>query len=218
MPYAISDLYEPGERVTIRLAMRSIEALTCVRFVPWSGSAVRQPDYLLVWPVQFPSGCWSYVGRTGGQQIVSLQPPSGERRRPHCLGNEGRAIHELLHALGIFHEQSRADRDRYVQVHWENIGERFRGNFEKQSRVNTTYAFEYDYGSIMHYGRGFFAKDRRKPTLTAKQLGGVDAEQLGQRRGLSTTDCLKVNELYGCLGRSAASKRRYFERCRVLGV
>lgn len=216
VPYAISQLYEPSERITIRLAIRTIEALTCVRFVPWSGSETRQPDYLLIWPVKYPRGCWSYVGRTGGQQIVSLQPPSSEQQG-NCLSNEGRAIHELLHALGIFHEQSRADRDRFVQVHWDNIQERFKGNFEKQSRVNTTYTFEYDYASIMHYGRTFFAKDKKKPTLTAKQLAG-NVVQLGQRKGLSTTDCLKVNQLYGCIGRSEASKRKYYERCRVLGI
>lgn len=30
-------------------------------------------------------------------------------------------MHEIMHALGIFHEQSRADRDRFVKVNWENI-------------------------------------------------------------------------------------------------
>lgn len=63
--------------------------------------------------------CWSYVGRFGGTQIVSLQPP--DEKGPNCLGSEGRAIHELLHALGIFHEQSRADRDKFVKIHLENV-------------------------------------------------------------------------------------------------
>lgn len=30
-------------------------------------------------------------------------------------------MHEILHALGIFHEQSRSDRDRFVKVVWENV-------------------------------------------------------------------------------------------------
>lgn len=40
---------------------------------------------------------------------------------PKCLGGPGKAIHETLHALGIFHEQSRADRDDYVTLNRENV-------------------------------------------------------------------------------------------------
>lgn len=67
----------------------------------------------------FGHRCWSYVGRYGGPQILSLQPP--DDKSPNCLGTEGRALHELLHALGIFHEQSRADRDKFITVHLDNV-------------------------------------------------------------------------------------------------
>lgn len=67
----------------------------------------------------FYNRCWSYVGRYGGQQIVSLQAP--DDTGSNCLGTDGRPIHELLHALGIFHEQSRADRDKFVKINFDNV-------------------------------------------------------------------------------------------------
>lgn len=208
VPYAISPLYDPADQATIYQAIRTIDLMTCVKFVEWNGIT---KDFLLIWPIKYPKGCWSYVGRTGGAQIVSLQPPN--HRSSNCLGTEGRAIHELMHALGIFHEQSRADRDRFVKIHWDNILPKYKNNFEKQSLKNATYAFEYDYESIMHYGKGYFSKVKGMPTMTAKTPG----VKMGQRRGMSITDCLKINELYGCLDEPRLSKK-YYALCRVLGI
>lgn len=60
------------------------------------------------------SSCYSPVGRTGGSQEVAL----GDA----CL-NHGTIQHEILHALGLWHEQSRSDRDDFIQVMWDNIQE-----------------------------------------------------------------------------------------------
>ncbi|XP_067000730.2 hatching enzyme 1.2 [Anabrus simplex] len=209
VPYVISPLYEVDDHVTIYKAIVTLNFMTCIKFVPWDGKA---KDFLLIWPIKNPKGCWSYVGRFGGPQIVSLQPP--DRNGPNCLGNEGRSLHELMHALGIFHEQSRADRDDYIDVVLENVIPEFQANFDKQSLENTTYNFEYDYDSIMHYGQYYFSKDKEHPTIIPKMPGA----KLGQRTFMSKTDCLKINDLYGCLDRSMASQRKYYTLCNMMGL
>ena len=67
----------------------------CVRWVPRSSEA----NYVAI--INSASGCWSYVGRTLGRQELNLA--SG------CTGS-GTIEHEMLHALGTWHEQSRPDR------------------------------------------------------------------------------------------------------------
>ena len=59
--------------------------------------------------------CWSSVGQkywTHGGQSLSLG--SG-------CNITATVMHELLHALGFWHEQSRPDRNKYVEILWENI-------------------------------------------------------------------------------------------------
>lgn len=59
--------------------------------------------------------CSSLLGRIGDKQVVSLQ-------RSGCIDN-GIIQHELLHALGFYHEHTRSDRDKYVKINWDNIKE-----------------------------------------------------------------------------------------------
>lgn len=59
------------------------------------------------------SRCWSFVGRRGGGQVVSLM-------RNGCVFHQI-VQHELLHALGFNHEQTRSDRDSHVRILLENV-------------------------------------------------------------------------------------------------
>lgn len=58
------------------------------------------------------SVCQSFIGKKGGKQLLSLG--SGCKNRGHVT-------HELIHALGFFHEHTRPDRDKFVKILWDNI-------------------------------------------------------------------------------------------------
>jgi hypothetical protein len=70
--------------------------------------------------------------------------------------NERTVVHEMLHAAGFNHEQTRSDRDNYVRILWKNIEGDNAHNFEKDD--SRTYG-QYDVESIMHYYSTTFGKD-----------------------------------------------------------
>merc|ERR1719347_1851954 len=72
-------------------------------------------------------GCWSYFGRQGGEQAINLEIPS-------CLTRDT-VFHEVFHALGKVHEQSRPDRDQHVQIVFDNIISGMEHNFEIQKHA-----------------------------------------------------------------------------------
>ena len=136
----------------------------------------NQEDYI---SFEVQGGCWSRVGRQGGKQVISLG--SG------C--SLGSAIHEIGHALGLWHEQSRADRDRHIEIIFENISPQHRHNFD-QHILDGDDLGPYDYGSIMHYPATAFSINGQ-PTIRVK--GG---QPIGQRSGLSQGDIAAIKLMY----------------------
>lgn len=181
IPYTYSSWYSQGQKAIIAKAMNRIHETTGLRFI----FRTSQADYIYILP---RSGCWSYVGRQGGKQELSLA--NG------CF-TVGIVLHELMHAAGFWHEQSRADRDQYVKINWQNINENSKSNFNKYSLSTISHlGATYDTCSVMHYGAYFFSKNGL-PTIEKKNSGGC---KIGEQKDFSDTDIRKLNTMYECTG------------------
>uniref|UniRef100_A0A0N4ZXR2 Metalloendopeptidase n=1 Tax=Parastrongyloides trichosuri TaxID=131310 RepID=A0A0N4ZXR2_PARTI len=179
IPYVLSSQYSSHSRSMIANAMEEYNKHTCIRWVPKENS---DTDYVYIMPDR---GCYSMVGRMGSRQVLSLG--SG------CI-QKGIIIHEMMHAVGFFHEQSRTDRDDHITIYWNNIMNGMANQFEKYGQgVISALGTTYDYGSIMHYGSTAFSKNGQ-PTMIPKQSGA----QIGQRNGFSKVDIYKIKTLYQC--------------------
>lgn len=62
-----------------------------------------------------------------------------------------------MHSLGFEHEQTRYDRDMYLQVLWQNIEPAKASNFNKQPRTLSFPKYDLDFRSVMMYGLTAFS-------------------------------------------------------------
>ncbi|XP_076018770.1 high choriolytic enzyme 2-like [Genypterus blacodes] len=176
VPYLIANQYSKQEVDLIKRGLNSFSASTCIRFFQRS----NQRDFLYI---QSLDGCYSFVGRQGGTQTVSLS-------RQGCI-YYGTVQHELLHALGFNHEQCRSDRDQHIRVLLNNVIKGQDYNFRKIETLNQ--GTPYDYGSVMHYGRLAFSKDNYNPTMVAVPNPNA---VFGTATQMSQNDINRINLLY----------------------
>ena len=97
--------------------------------------------------------------------------------------------------LGLWHEQSRPDRD--IKILYENINPTKVGNLNKKSNVDTR-GLSYNYRSLMHYDKKQFStngKDKIEVIETAEYIE-QGSPQIGQRKHQSDGDIAIVNKMY----------------------
>jgi len=113
---------------------------------------------------------------------------------------KGSIIHEHLHTLGFWHEQSRPDRDNSVRIEFDNIQAGRAQNFYKQIDSRTL-GVPYDFESLMHYPKGAFAKSYGLQTIVTLPNGEND-DDIGQRNAFTTSDLEGLQLLYQCVSGS----------------
>lgn len=158
VPFEIVGGFDARSMDLIEKAIKSYHEKTCIRFRPRNNA---DRDYISI--QNTATGCWSSVGRIGGKQQVNLQSPS-------CTTLIGTVIHEFMHSIGFFHEQSREERDNFVTILFENVRRGYEENFRKNGKgVASGYGVGYDYGSVMHYSDNAFSSNG-KPTIQTKVI------------------------------------------------
>ncbi|CAB3401189.1 unnamed protein product [Caenorhabditis bovis] len=170
---------EESWRQLIRNAIRHVEQNVCFRFKENGPDRDGLRYYR-------GNGCWSNVGRVGGRQSISIG---------YGCDSLGIVSHETLHALGLWHEQSRVDRDDYIAIVSQYITRGTEGNFAKRTPATSDNLGQpYDLGSVMHYGAKSFSYDWTSDTILTRDRRYQNT--IGQRDGLSFKDAKMINIRY----------------------
>uniref|UniRef100_A0A8C2XUC1 Metalloendopeptidase n=1 Tax=Cyclopterus lumpus TaxID=8103 RepID=A0A8C2XUC1_CYCLU len=201
IPYYLEDSLEMNAKGVILKAFDQYRLKTCIDFTPWSG----EENYISVYK---GSGCFSSVGNQHvGKQRLSIGS--------NC-DRLGTVEHEFLHALGFWHEQSRADRDDYVNIVWDHIQPDKKHNFKTyDDTLSSALGVPYDYGSVMHYSKTSFNVGS-EPSIVPRIPHFMDV--IGQRMGFSASDLTKVNRLYRCTKSSTFVDSCDFELENICGM
>lgn len=183
--YGVAYVFDENASDSVKSAFRKGAKLwsdnTCINIFEDQHGA--WPDRIRVFMDQ---GCWSFVGRVGGEQNLSLGVG---------CDTVGTAAHELGHALGFFHTHARHDRDQYITVNTFNIKPDWVSQFALETpATNENYGVTYDPGSIMHYG-STSATFNHQPSMVPKDVKYI--ETLGSPF-ISFYDLLMLNSHYNC--------------------
>ncbi|KAM9840794.1 meprin A, alpha (PABA peptide hydrolase), tandem duplicate 1 [Aulostomus maculatus] len=201
IPYILGDDLDLNAKGCVHQAFEMYRLKSCIDFKPYEGERTF---------IKFEKrgGCFSSVGDQQTGQILSL----GE-------GCDHKAVieHELLHALGFYHEQSRTDRDDYVDIWLDQVIPGLEHNFNKYNDdFITDQNTPYDYESVMHYRPFSFNKNESIPTITTKIPEFYNI--IGQYLDFSKLDTLRLNRMYNCSGPLTLLDQCAFESASICGM
>ncbi|XP_071157171.1 uncharacterized protein [Mytilus edulis] len=180
VPYWINSAFSANQRTVIINAIADFNDKTCVNWIPYDNNThIHYVEFVID-----TKNCYSYVGKMSAiPQLIGLT--NG------CV-NTGTIIHEMLHAIGSWHEQSRQDRNNYMTVDMDNIQDGRGANFYiRQTSIDSPF----DPASNVMYGIYAFTKNGDKTEIFHDWRQEFLA---GTGKTLSFYDVADVTAAYGC--------------------
>lgn len=142
IPYVLDASLTQPMRDLFARAIAHWESKTPIRFV----TRGAQANFLRVIRTDNPLNTAGGIGMVGGEQTMRLRDDA-------TLVTH---IHEIGHTVGLFHEQNRVDRDRYVAIDYSKVRkDEFR---QVDAFGSPTTIGGYDMQSVMHYDKTFVTR------------------------------------------------------------
>ncbi|RLJ80450.1 M12 family metallopeptidase [Pedobacter alluvionis] len=177
--YVINDASHSSD---ILNAMSDWEASTPIRFV----QRTNQANYVNFQGAPPNGGGDSQLGMVGGQQLIRLSAGA----------DKSTVIHEIGHAVGLMHEQTRTDRDQYINIDFSNINNDWKDQYKTYDVLGRS-GFQigtFDYNSVMLYPSS--VPEARVGSNTSPQMTRKNGTTWGYNSYLSQGDIDGVNYLY----------------------
>lgn len=199
IPYAVDATLPDQGRIQDAIAHWNSVLSGTVRMIP----RTREANYVQFTNTTEAGRCSSYVGlQNSGAQSIWIGS--------YC--STGNVIHEIGHAFGLWHEQTRNDRDKYVKIHWDNVLANQAYNFQMTGLSGVDLG-SYDYNSIMHYPAYAFSSNG---SVTIETIpAGIS---IGQRSVLSSGDIAGIRAIYSATTNSLPATAAVTVTTNPLGV
>ena len=202
VPFEIDDALETDARNAVNAVIIELERFTPIRFRLRNGEEqyVRFAKQLQIF-----SSMTDHIGRGGGRNQISIKTEDDAGNVKDRVLLDRSVRHETGHALGMYHEHNRKDRNEFVVLDpdcidfWYGIS----GNFEIEKRSKNI--GPYDFDSIMHYGSTPHEKGlpwERKPCFDMvkkadKRDAGDDTGEIPSTFIFSKHDVNALHHMYG---------------------
>ncbi|CEF59693.2 Astacin-like metalloendopeptidase [Strongyloides ratti] len=194
-PWKVSEIQyfvkSPVKKDNVKKAIEHIENNTCIKFKEVDSEFSDKQGLIFLEDIV----CSSNVGLINPNKSQPIKLSS------YCYDKVELILHEIGHALGLIHEQSRSDRDEYISVDLNNVEDNEKHNFQIMNYSSyRNYSTQYDVKALMHYKPTDFAKNTKKPVITSrlhnayqKNMGYSTKMTFNEIKQLNLCHCNKCN-------------------------